>query len=83
MEKCAIEVEDMITGNIEGKKVSVIGAARSGVAAARLLQTHGAKVFVSDSGSEEKLKGNLAGFKNFFHQFLLNAGEVKTGGGHA
>ncbi len=32
MEQCAIEVEDMITGNIQGKKVSVIGAARSGLA---------------------------------------------------
>jgi len=64
MEQCEIEVEDMITGNIQGKKVSVIGAARSGVAAARLLKTHGANVFVSDSGSEEKLKENLADIKN-------------------
>src|SRR5271169_3462447 len=64
MEQCEIEVEDMIIGNIEGKKVSVIGAARSGVAAAQLLKTHGAKVFVSDSGLEEKLQENLADFHN-------------------
>jgi UDP-N-acetylmuramoylalanine--D-glutamate ligase len=36
--------------DVEGKRVTVIGAARSGVAVARLLVEHGASVFVSDSG---------------------------------
>jgi UDP-N-acetylmuramoylalanine--D-glutamate ligase len=42
------------------KKVSVIGAARSGVAVAQLLQSQGANVFVSDSSSAEKLQSSLS-----------------------
>jgi UDP-N-acetylmuramoylalanine--D-glutamate ligase len=40
---------------VPGRKVSVLGAARSGLAAAELLQRHGASVFVSESapGSEK------------------------------
>jgi UDP-N-acetylmuramoylalanine--D-glutamate ligase len=41
------------------KKVSVIGAVRSGVAVAKLLQSHGAKTFVSDSAEAEKLQSSL------------------------
>jgi len=37
--------------DVRGKHIVVIGAARSGVAAARLLQTMGAHVMVTDSGS--------------------------------
>lgn len=41
-------------------KVSIIGAAKSGIAAAKLLNRHGAKVLLSDSSPEEKInKGNL------------------------
>lgn len=36
---------------VEGKYIVIIGAARSGVAAAKLLKEHGADVFVSDAGS--------------------------------
>lgn len=35
--------------NIAGKKIWIIGAARSGLAAARLLHRHGASLFVTDS----------------------------------
>mgnify|MGYP001559699003 CR=1 FL=1 len=38
------------------KKVVVIGLARSGIAAARLLREAGAEVFVTDSSSNDKLK---------------------------
>jgi UDP-N-acetylmuramoylalanine--D-glutamate ligase len=38
------------------KSFSIIGAARSGVAAAKLLKAKGYKVFLSDSTSEEKIK---------------------------
>jgi UDP-N-acetylmuramoylalanine--D-glutamate ligase len=41
------------------KKVVVIGAARSGIAVARLLRSQGADVFVSDSSSEEKLQSSV------------------------
>ncbi|RJP57689.1 MAG: UDP-N-acetylmuramoyl-L-alanine--D-glutamate ligase [Ignavibacteriales bacterium] len=40
---------------IKNKKISIIGAVRSGVAAAKLALYHGAIPFVSDSGSPEKL----------------------------
>jgi UDP-N-acetylmuramoylalanine--D-glutamate ligase len=40
---------------LKGKKVTVVGLARSGVAAARLLQTVGADVTVADAKEEAKL----------------------------
>ena len=36
--------------NVENKKITVLGAARSGLAVARMLTKHKARVFVSDSG---------------------------------
>jgi len=42
------------------KKVSVIGAARSGIAVARLLRSQGADVFVSDSALAEKLQSSIS-----------------------
>lgn len=41
--------------NIEGKKISIIGAVKSGIAAARLAKKLNAIPFVSDSSSIEKL----------------------------
>jgi UDP-N-acetylmuramoylalanine--D-glutamate ligase len=41
-------------------RVTVIGAARSGLGAAKLLKSQGAQVFVSDCESEEKLKSQLS-----------------------
>ncbi len=40
---------------VHSKRVAVIGAARSGLAAAELLRHEGARVFVSDSGNEQSL----------------------------
>lgn len=45
---------------VAGKKISVIGAARSGVAVAQLLKNHGAVVFVSDQAPVEKLSKEIA-----------------------
>lgn len=45
----------MQASDVRGKKVTVIGAARSGVAVARLLQQYGATPFVSDKTAAEKL----------------------------
>ena len=42
---------------VRGKRFSVIGAARSGIAVAKLLKGHGAAVFVSDSSPRAKLQG--------------------------
>jgi len=46
--------------DFSGKKISIIGAARSGAAAAQLLKTKGAKIFVSDSAPKEKLQSSIS-----------------------
>lgn len=45
--------------DIRGKKISVIGAVRSGIGAAKLAKKLGAIPFVSDSGSKEKLQDSI------------------------
>ena len=45
--------------DIKGKKISIIGAAKSGLAAARTLHEGGAEIFISDIQPEEKLKATL------------------------
>ena len=45
--------------DIKGKKISIIGAVRSGIAAAKLAKKSGAYPFVSDSGSKEKLEKSI------------------------
>ena len=47
------------TMNVAGKAISIIGAAKSGLAAARSLVESGARVFVSDIQSDEKLRQSL------------------------
>ena len=44
---------------VKGKKISVIGAARSGIGAAKLVKKLGGIPFVSDFGPEDKLKDSL------------------------
>ena len=44
---------------VKGKKISVIGAARSGIGAAKLIKKLGGIPFVSDFSPEEKLKESL------------------------
>ena len=41
---------------IRGKRVSVIGGARSGIAVARLLKSHGAEVFLSEKAPGESMQ---------------------------
>ena len=43
-----------------GKRVLVVGMARSGIAAARLLADRGARVIINDSKTEEALGDALA-----------------------
>ena len=45
--------------NLKGEKISVIGAVRSGVSAAKLIKNLGGKPFVSDSSDSEKLKKSM------------------------
>jgi UDP-N-acetylmuramoylalanine--D-glutamate ligase len=44
---------------IENKKISIIGAVRSGLGAAKLAKYFGAIVFVSDAGNAEKLASSI------------------------
>jgi UDP-N-acetylmuramoylalanine--D-glutamate ligase len=45
--------------NVKNKDVVILGAARSGLAAAKLMQSQGAKVFVSDTAPAEKKKTEI------------------------
>ena len=46
--------------DINGKKISIIGAVRSGIGAAKLAKKFGAIPFVSDSGSKENLHDSIS-----------------------
>lgn len=50
--------------DIKNKKISIIGAVRSGLGAAKLAKKFGAIPFVSDAGSEEKLKTSIEVLEN-------------------
>jgi UDP-N-acetylmuramoylalanine--D-glutamate ligase len=59
---------------ITGKRVAIIGMARSGLALARLLKSYGARVFLSELKSEDKLKEEI--------RTLANLGIEWECGGH-
>jgi UDP-N-acetylmuramoylalanine--D-glutamate ligase len=48
---------------IYGRKISVLGAVKSGIGAAKLIRQMGGIPFISDSGSEEKLKDSISAIK--------------------
>jgi UDP-N-acetylmuramoylalanine--D-glutamate ligase len=62
------------TPQLKGKKVTVVGLAKSGVAAARLCVREGARVTVTDRRAAEQLAGPLAA--------LADAGVRRALGGH-
>jgi UDP-N-acetylmuramoylalanine--D-glutamate ligase len=55
--------------SVAGKKITVIGAARSGVAAAELLASHGGRIFVSDNAPVEKLEEQLKKLRSLKIEF--------------
>ena len=63
----------MKDGGIKYKSYTVIGAARSGVAAAKLLKSKGYKVFLSDSSAEVKIK------RDFVNEIKKNGIEHEFG----
>ncbi len=65
----------MDISQLRSKKISVIGAARSGVAVAKLLQSQGSLVFVSDKTGPEKLSTEA--------QMLRELGIAHELGGHS
>ncbi len=56
---------------IKDKKISIIGAVRSGIGAAKLIQKLGGFPFVSDSGSETKLKDSIKKLKELKIDFEI------------
>jgi len=50
--------------SLKGKKVGILGLARSGISAAKALLSLGAEVFISDSKSSKELEGWLAQAKD-------------------
>ena len=54
------ELRTTNNSRVAGKKISILGAARSGIGAAALLKQHGASVFVSDNGLEQNLRSQIA-----------------------
>lgn len=65
-------VNCMVTNLVKGKKITVLGAARSGIAVAALLQEQGAVVFVSDSASPEKLTSQILSLKALGIEYETN-----------
>jgi len=65
----------MDISQLRNKRISVIGAARSGIAVAKLLQNQGSLVFVSDKTGPEKLKAET--------QLLRELGIAYELGGHS
>lgn len=61
-----------------GKKIVVIGAARSGIAAAKLVKRHGASVFVSDIASSESKASEVNSLKseNIPYEFGVHSARV-------
>lgn len=63
---------------VRGKRFSVIGGARSGIAVATLLNTHGATVFLSDKAPAEKMQPAIAELerRNIAYEFGTNSRRV-------
>jgi UDP-N-acetylmuramoylalanine--D-glutamate ligase len=58
---------------IYGRKISVIGAVKSGIGAAKLISKMGGIPFISDSGKEEKLKDSISLIKELGLDFETGA----------
>lgn len=63
---------------ISNKKISIIGAVRSGIGAARLAKKLGAIPFVSDSGSQEKLMQSIEILKSENIDYEIGAHSSKV-----
>ena len=68
--------------NWEGKKVLVVGMARSGVAAAQLLRAYGAEVTVNDSKTEEELGEQLSSLEGLRLEKHFGCGAMDLLEGH-
>ena len=66
----------------EGKKVLVVGMARSGVAAAQLLRAYGAEVTVNDSKTEDELGSQLKPLEGLKLERRFGRGAMELLAGH-
>lgn len=64
--------------DLSGKRVTVLGMARSGIAVARLLRRSGCRVLVSDSGSSEALKASAADLRSLGVETELSGHSLRT-----
>ncbi len=64
--------------DIEGKNITILGAERSGIAAAKLAVQNGAKVFVSDLANNESVIKNCNELKKLNINFELGGHTNKT-----
>lgn len=64
--------------DLSGKKITIIGAVRSGVGAAKLAKKLGAIPFVSDSGSKKKLQDSISVFDSEGIAYECNAHSEKV-----
>jgi UDP-N-acetylmuramoylalanine--D-glutamate ligase len=62
--------------DLKGKKVMVIGLARTGSETARFLVRHGAEVLVSDSRGEQELRGEVESLAGLPLRLLLGGEDV-------
>ena len=67
---------------LQGKQVTVFGINRSGVAAAKLLQTSGATVTVTDTRTADTLSGEIAALDNSHNSDQTSSAYRKFLGGH-
>ena len=68
----------VVEADYKGKNVLVVGAARSGIAAAEFLLSHGARVTLTDLRREAELSASLASLKNLAQttgELVLQLGE--------
>ncbi len=68
----------MDTLNLKGKRVTVVGLARSGFAAAKLLARLGAKVIASDRNPTELIKADLDSLQDLGVGFELGGHKAET-----
>jgi UDP-N-acetylmuramoylalanine--D-glutamate ligase len=63
---------------VENKKITILGAARSGIAAARLLKKKNARVFVSDYAPADHKQSEIEFLKNenIDYEFNVHSGKV-------
>ena len=59
-----IDIQNIQNNNWEGTRISIIGAGKSGIAAAKLGKHLGSEIFISDNNDSPDIQKNVENFKN-------------------